>query len=79
MSARGYTRDRYGNRYRLVRARRQWRCDDAAWGCKGTGRVEPGEQYLRHVSFPNDIHDGVWVAVECLPCARYMQREGLTS
>ncbi len=76
-----YTRDQYGNRYRVVRARRRHICDNRHWGyayCDVT--VEPGQQYLRHVGFPSDDLglDGVNVFAECMGCARYVQREGLS-
>lgn len=70
-------RDEHGNRYTVRRALRSWRCEGGGYGvCVGT--VKPGEQYVRHVTFPSDqIFDHVTVMVECVPCARIAHRQGL--
>lgn len=74
-----YTVDDYGNRYRLVQARKPHRCTipgyaDAA-ECQGT--IQPGDFYLRHVLFPGDTVSYLWTGVECLPCAQGRERPGI--
>ena len=71
-------RDQHGNRYRIVRAVRTRRCEETSWGaCKGSGRIDPGEEYVRHVAFPGDVVDRVSVLVECLACAHAAGRPGI--
>jgi len=59
---------------KVVTARKPHQCDawaDSSWARSCTGRIQPGEQYVRMVCFPGDVNSsGVpWVMRACPACA----------
>lgn len=59
---------------KVVTARKSHRCDaaqDASWFRACTGRIQPGEKYVRMVCFPGDINSSEvpWVMRACPGCA----------
>lgn len=59
---------------KIVTARKGWRCDaaeDASWFRHCSGRIRPGDKYVRMVCFPGDVNptDVPWVMRACPACA----------
>jgi hypothetical protein len=59
---------------KVVTARKSHRCDaqqDVSWFRSCTGRIEPGDKYIRMVCFPGDTNSSgwPWVMRACPACA----------
>ena len=55
----------------LVKARKRHYCENyprTQEGCLTF--IEPGEDYVRAVTFPGDVTDHIWVMRLCVPCAQ---------